>query len=78
MKTNIKLFADHTSIFNVVKAKNESSNILKNNPFLTFMWAFNWKMLFNPGPHKQAQEVIYSRKKQSSNSSDYKSKQYLS
>ena len=26
-------------------------------------WDFNWKMLFNPDPHKPAQEVLFSRKK---------------
>ena len=25
-------------------------------------WAFQWKMIFNPDPNKQAQEVIFSRK----------------
>ena len=28
----------------------------------TSEWAFKWKMYFNPGPTKQAQEVIFSRK----------------
>ena len=26
-------------------------------------WAFNWKMRFNPDPHKPAQEVLFSKKK---------------
>ena len=26
-------------------------------------WAFQWKMSFNPDPSKQAQEIIFSRKK---------------
>ena len=25
--------------------------------------AFNWKMFFNPGPHKPAQEILFSKKK---------------
>ena len=25
-------------------------------------WAFPWKMIFNPDPNKQAQQVIFSRK----------------
>ena len=25
-------------------------------------WAFHWKMSFNPGPSKQAQEVVFSQK----------------
>ena len=27
------------------------------------IWAFKWKMNFNPDPNKQAQEIIFSRKK---------------
>ena len=26
-------------------------------------WAFQWKMRFNPDPNKQANEVVFSRKK---------------
>ena len=29
-------------------------------------WAFNWKILLNPGPHKLVQEVLFSRKKKMS------------
>ena len=29
-------------------------------------WAFHWKMNFNPDPNKQAQEIIFSRKKTAS------------
>ena len=29
-------------------------------------WAFKWKMNFNPGPIKQAQEIMFSRKKTAS------------
>ena len=29
-------------------------------------WAFKWKMNFNPDPNKQAQEIIFSRKKTAS------------
>ena len=25
-------------------------------------WAFQWKMQFDPGPNKQANEVIFSKK----------------
>ena len=30
-------------------------------------WAFQWKMNFNPDPTKQAQELIFSRKVQTTN-----------
>ena len=50
-------FADYTSLFTIVKDKNESDF------FLISKWAFNWKMPFNPDPNKPAQEVLFSRKK---------------
>ena len=35
-------------------------------------WAFQWKISFNPHPNKQAQEIIFSRKRmKSSHSSAY-------
>ena len=64
MKSNAKLFADDTSLFTVVKDKNESANVLNNDLILISRWAYNWKMLFNPDPSKPAQEVIFSRKNQ--------------
>ena len=65
LKSNVKLFADDTSLFTIVKDKNESANILNNDLSLISRWAYGWKILFNPDPKKPAQEVIFSRKKQS-------------
>ena len=64
LKFNAKLFADDTSLFAIVKGKQESADILNNDLLTISKWAFNWKMLFNPDPKKPAQEVIFSRKKQ--------------
>ena len=64
LKSNVKLFADDTSLFTIVKDKNESANTLNNDLMLISKWAYNWKMLFNPDPSKPAQEVLFSRKKQ--------------
>ena len=64
MKSNAKLFHYDTSLFTIVKDKNESANILNNDLFLISRWAYNWKILFNPDLSKPAQEVIFSRKKQ--------------
>ena len=64
MKSNVKLFADDTSLFTIVKDESESTNVLNNDPLLIPRWAYNWKMLFKPDPSKPAQEVIFSRKKQ--------------
>ena len=65
LKSNAKLFADDTSLFTIVKDKNESTNVLNNDLSLISKWAYDWKMLFNPDPKKPAQESIFSRKKQS-------------
>ena len=72
LKSNVKLFADDTSLFTIVKDINESASILNNDLLLISKWAFNWKMLFNPDPTKPAQEVIFSKKKENSNSSSHK------
>ena len=63
LKSSVKLFADDTSLFTIVKDKNESVNTLNNDLFLISKWAYNWKMPFNPDPSKPAQEVLFSRKK---------------
>ena len=65
LKSNAKLFVDDTFLFTIVKDKNESANILNNDLSLNSRWAYDWKMLFNPDPKKPAQELIFSRKKQS-------------
>ena len=57
-----KLFADDTSLFTIVKDKNESANIINNDLLQISKWAYNWKILFNPDPTKPAQEVLFSRK----------------
>ena len=63
LKSNAKLFADDTSLFTIVKDKTESANILSNDLPEISKWDYDWKMLFNPGPCKPAQEVVFSRKK---------------
>ena len=63
LKSNVKLFADDTSLFTVVKDKNESANILNNDLQSISTCAYNWEMLFNPDSSKPAQEVLFSRKK---------------
>ena len=62
LKSSVKLFADVTSLFTVVKDKNESPNILNNDFQSISMWAYNWKMLFNLDSCKPAPEVLFSRK----------------
>ena len=52
LKPNVKLFADDTSLFTVVKDKNDSANVLINDLQPIPTWTYNWKMLFNPDPSK--------------------------
>ena len=62
LKSNVKLFADDTPLFTIVKDKNESTDVLNNDLFLISKLALNWKMLFNLDPNKPAQEELFSRK----------------
>ena len=62
LKSSVKLFADYTSLFTIVKDTNESAGIFNNDLLLISKWAYKWKMLFNPDPTKPAQEVIFSKK----------------
>ena len=62
IKSNVKLFADDTSIFSVVNDTNVSCNELNEDLLKINKWAHQWKMLFNPDPNKTATEVIFSHK----------------
>ena len=61
-KSAVKLFADDTSIFHVVKDPSTSAEILNHNLTRISEWAYRWKMSFNPDPSKQAKEVLFSNK----------------
>ena len=58
----VKLFADDTSLFAMVHDPTLSAKILNDDLTRISELAHRWKMLFNPGITKQAQEVIFSRK----------------
>ena len=62
LSSKAKLFADDTSLFNVVHDINTSANELNNDLKKVSNWAHQWKMSFSPDPSKQAQEVVFSRK----------------
>ena len=67
LKSNAKLFADDTSLFTIVKDKQESADVLNKDLSLISKGAFNWKMLFNPDTNKPAQEGLFSRKTKTQN-----------
>ena len=62
IQSNVKLFADDTSIFSIVKDVNHSCNKLNADLLKINNWAYQWKMSFNPDPNKLATEVIFSHK----------------
>ena len=67
LSTNVKLFADNTSLFSVVHDIVISSCELNYDLNRVREWALQWKMSFNPEPSKHAQEVIFTYKLQKSN-----------
>ena len=62
MSSDVKLFADDTSLFSVVHDVNASARELNDDQKNINKWAFQWKKSCNPDPSKQSQEVIFSRK----------------
>ena len=61
LKSNVKLFADDTSLFSIVSDPLETANILNEDLDKTRRWDEKWKIAFNPYPTKQAQEVVFSK-----------------
>ena len=62
ISSTTKLFADDTSLFYVVNNINESVNQINMDLEKISLWAYQWKMSFNPDISKQDQEVIFSKK----------------
>ena len=62
LSTNIKLFADDTSLFSIVNEAKKYFENLSNDVCIISNWTYQCKMLFNPVRSKQAQEVIFSSK----------------
>ena len=59
LTTNVKLFADDTSLFSIVHNMNTSTTNFNKDLNKIKNWAIQWKINFNPDPSKQAQEVIF-------------------
>ena len=59
----IFFFADDTMIFSVVNDPVVSATELNHGLNLINKWAYQWKMVFNPDPSKQAVEILFSQKK---------------
>ena len=53
LKCNVKLFADDTSLFTVVRETHEAASDMNHDLQLISQWAHDWRMSFNPDPQKQ-------------------------
>ena len=62
LESNVKLFAEDTSVFSVFRDPINTSQKLNNDLDKISLWANKWKLYFDPDPSKQAQELIFSRK----------------
>ena len=65
--SNVKFFADDTSLFSVVNNPTLSAFELNSDLKVIENWASQWKMSFNPDPNKQAVEMLFSRKRSDQN-----------
>ena len=62
IQSNIKIFADVTSMFSAMNDNDRYSAILSEDLNLISNWAFRWKMPLNPDPSKQAKGIVSSKK----------------
>ena len=66
LKANVSFLLMILFLFSVAHDVNTSVSDIKKDLKLVSDWAFQWKISFNPGLIKQAQEIILSRKKMKS------------
>ena len=58
--SDIRLFADDTSLFSIVCHEQVSADILNVDLKSITEWAYKWKMQFNPDKNKQGIRVVLS------------------
>ena len=56
--SDMRLFADDSSLFTCVNGIAQTHGKLVNDLHTISMWAYQWKMIFNPDITKQAIEVV--------------------
>ena len=59
ISSDMRLFADDSSLFTSVKDVTQTHDKLVKDLQTITMWAYQWKMVFNPDLTKQAVEVIF-------------------
>ena len=62
LQSNPKLLADDTSLFSTIQDVTTNTLSLNNDIIIISEWAVQWKMNFNRGPSKQAQELYLAKK----------------
>ena len=62
ISSDMRLFADDSSLFTRVNGTIETHDKLVNDLHTISQWAYQWKMTFNPDITKQAIEVIFTCK----------------
>ena len=63
IKSSVKFFADDTSLLSTVRDPMVLAEESNQDLALISKWAHQWKMNFNPDPSKQAEEILFSRKR---------------
>ena len=63
ISSEAKLFAEDTSLFTVAYDIDIAANKLNRDLEIISIWAYQWKMQFNPDKNKQAIQVIFSQKR---------------
>ena len=61
--SQIKFFANDTSLYSVVHDLEKSARELNHDLEVINNWAKQWKMSFNPDPTKPAEEILFSHKR---------------
>ena len=60
LNSEVKLFADDTSLFSTVKYVNTSASTVYSDLLKIQEGAYQWKISFDPNQTKHAQEIIFS------------------
>ena len=62
INSNAELFVNDASLLPIVQDLNESDKYLNLDLSVISLWAYQWKMPFNPHPKKAAHKVTFFRK----------------
>ena len=63
LESNVKIFAEDTSLFSTITNPLLRTIKLNNDLGMIYVWANQWKISFNPDPNKQAVEICFTKKR---------------